>query len=451
MGNMSASDAAPLPRLGEVYFDVRGESRSMRLSWYADTGVAVFSIWQGGTCTGTFRLPIDELPRMIAALQRGPLGDARAPAGPQDVPRGATEPHGRPGPQGGPGYGPGGDAGQHGSGDYRSGDYSPGGYSPGGYVGDEQRHRPDHGPSPGPETGYSDPGLAATGGYREASSGEYGRTGAHGRYEQETRAAYPDDSLPGGRGGYRAEHGDAYEDEPTGVYRGDLLSPDYRDEPGARYPDGGRRGSAHPDDPRGGSYREGPHTGRPPDDRLGGDYREDPRTGGHPDDPLGSGYSGDPLGGDYREDPRTGGHPELGGYREEPGGGHRQDRRGDDYSGDPLTGGYAEDRRGGYAEEPMTARYPGDPLTGDYPTGPPDSGYPDALASQDYPAPSGTGGYSPARPYVAPGPGSTGGTGGTAEQRGRRRPASGEESDPSPDSFPYGRASAEREVRGRGR
>ena len=76
MGSMSASDAAPLPRLGEVYFDVRGESRSMRLSWYADTGVAVFSIWQGGTCTGTFRLPIADLPRMIQALQRGPDGSA---------------------------------------------------------------------------------------------------------------------------------------------------------------------------------------------------------------------------------------------------------------------------------------------------------------------------------------------------------------------------------------
>ena len=72
MGSMSASDAAPLPRLGEVFFDVRGESRSMRLSWYADTEVAVFSIWQGGTCTGTFRLPITDLPRMVEALQRGP-------------------------------------------------------------------------------------------------------------------------------------------------------------------------------------------------------------------------------------------------------------------------------------------------------------------------------------------------------------------------------------------
>jgi hypothetical protein len=74
MGSMSASDAAPLPRLGEVFFDVRGESRTMRLSWYANTGVAVFSIWQGGTCTGTFRLPIADLPRMVEALQRGPHG-----------------------------------------------------------------------------------------------------------------------------------------------------------------------------------------------------------------------------------------------------------------------------------------------------------------------------------------------------------------------------------------
>ena len=69
---MSASDAAPLPRLGEVFFDVRGSSRSMRLSWYADTDVAVFSIWQGGMCTGTFRLPMGDLARMIEILQRGP-------------------------------------------------------------------------------------------------------------------------------------------------------------------------------------------------------------------------------------------------------------------------------------------------------------------------------------------------------------------------------------------
>ena len=85
MGSMSASDAAPLPRLGEVFFDVRGSSRSMRLSWYSDTGVAVFSIWQGGTCTGTFRLPLDDLPRMVEALQRGPRGAALPAADGRDL------------------------------------------------------------------------------------------------------------------------------------------------------------------------------------------------------------------------------------------------------------------------------------------------------------------------------------------------------------------------------
>src|SRR6516225_2516728 len=92
MGSMSASDAAPLPRLGEVYFDVRGESRSMRLSWYADTGVAVFSIWHGGP---------------------GHQGRAGGPAR--------------------PGYGPGYE--EHGPGEYRADEYAPGehdvGYGPG--------------------------------------------------------------------------------------------------------------------------------------------------------------------------------------------------------------------------------------------------------------------------------------------------------------------------------
>src|SRR5215831_10387467 len=110
MGSMSASDAAPLPRLGEVFFDVRGESRSMRLSWYADTGVAVFSIWQGSTCTGTFRLPITDLPRMVEALQRGPHGRdegitgehpaAREPRTGEPRPPAAA---GQPGPPGPPG------------------------------------------------------------------------------------------------------------------------------------------------------------------------------------------------------------------------------------------------------------------------------------------------------------------------------------------------------------
>jgi hypothetical protein len=495
MGSMSASDAAPLPRLGEVYFDVRGESRSMRLSWYADTGVAVFSIWQGGTCTGTFRLPIADLPRMIDALQRGPHGDAHNPGAPQDGPRGATELHAGPGQHGRPGYGPG----------QSSGDYSP------------------------------------------DDLGGYGRTVAHSRYEQETRAGYPDDSLPGGAGGHGGERGDRYEDEPTGIYRGDPLSQDDRNEPGARHRDGGPRqspsrghqddpltgsyradplGGSHQDDVRTSGYREEPPAGvyrddplggghaddpssgygddprggyqgepftgsyraerhggytegapaggyqedprggfedEPPggdsDDPLGRGYRDDPRGAGYPDDSLTRGYPADPPDG-YREDPRAGGHPDdslTRGYPADPPDGYREDprsggrRRAGDYQDDRLTDGYPGEPQGGgypgeFAGEPMTAHYGAEPSTGDYPTGPWDP----AIDDEDYPAPAGNAGYSPARPYVAPVPG---GAGGAREGRGRqrRRPGAREESDPSPDSFPYGRSSAEPEVRGRGR
>ena len=138
---MSASDAAPLPRLGEVFFDVRGNSRSMRLSWYADTGIAVFSIWQGGRCTGTFRLPMDDLARMTEILQRGPQR--------RRVSR-------RP--------------------DYHEG------YDPAGY--DEAGHEP---------AGYDEAGYDEAG-YDEAWYDEEqgSRAGGHGADEHELAGAYPD-------------------------------------------------------------------------------------------------------------------------------------------------------------------------------------------------------------------------------------------------------------------
>ncbi|HYV78752.1 MAG TPA: hypothetical protein VE979_11550, partial [Streptosporangiaceae bacterium] len=104
---MSTTEPAPLPRLGEVFFDVRSTARSLRISWYSDTGVAVLSIWQGGTCTGSFRLPMGDVPRLIAALQAGPPaadshgaapaqygraggGVAPGPAGPGQPPAGGS-------------------------------------------------------------------------------------------------------------------------------------------------------------------------------------------------------------------------------------------------------------------------------------------------------------------------------------------------------------------------
>jgi hypothetical protein len=372
MGSMSASDAAPLPRLGEVYFDVRGESRSMRLSWYADTGVAVFSIWQGGTCTGTFRLPIADLPRMVDALQRGPHGAA------------------------------------------------------GGDARDPRDAR----------------GTAA---YREDQGGEHRRDGAHGRYD-----------APG-----------EYEDEPTGVYRGDVAGHGYQDDPGAHYRDADYTGDPltgrYPvADPHPAGYPEDdPHPPRyaeadPPryqEDPLTGRYHEDPRPARYPgEEPHPARYpEGDSHSSRYREeDPRPAGYPE-------------EDPRPAQYSADPLTGAYPDDPHsrdypagagypdGSAAYPEDTAGYPED--TAGYPedtAGYPEdtAGYPEDTAG--YPPSSRNDGYSPARPYVTPVPGSTGPA---AEGRGhgRRRAADQEQSDLSPGSFPYGRPPAEPEPPRHGR
>ena len=174
---MSGSDAAPLPRLGEVFFDVRGSSRSMRLSWYADTGVAVFSIWQGGICTGTFRLPITDLSRMIDILQRGPHGHDEGDSGERGragygEPDYATEyaddaPHGKAG-YGEPAYG---DPG------YRETGYGDPGYEREGYGHrhadyDDREHRDREHREYGADYGRRD--YADDPGYGQGQHGDYG-------------------------------------------------------------------------------------------------------------------------------------------------------------------------------------------------------------------------------------------------------------------------------------
>ena len=62
---------APLPSAGEVFLDARGDGRAMRVSWHAEADVVVLSLWSGGTCTGTFRLPVEDVPDMIDALRDG--------------------------------------------------------------------------------------------------------------------------------------------------------------------------------------------------------------------------------------------------------------------------------------------------------------------------------------------------------------------------------------------
>ncbi len=344
MGSMSASDAAPLPRLGEVYFDVRGESRSMRLSWYADTGVAVFSIWQGGTCTGTFRLPIADLPRMVQALQRGPDGDAGGAGEPPatgQARRGSPARDPQPAiPDREPGTGY--------AGSRRSSGYS--GEPGSGYSGSRRASGRRAGAYPEDPAGVYHEGDPGGGRYAEKPVGEYSRDSRHGRYDEKPAGAYPG----GGPGS-------GYEQEPAGPYPDDSLPGAYRDdslpESGAAY--------LHEDLP----YE--PEPARPyPGDRPGGYEREHTAAysgGGYEDEPTGV-YHGDLL----RE-----------GYEDERGGRY-------------AAGGYA-------AEE-----YPGGPLAADYPTGPSAPDYPHAGDVRHYPASSRDPGYSPARPYVGPRTGEAG-------------------------------------------
>jgi hypothetical protein len=313
MGNMSAPDAAPLPRQGEVFFDVRGEARVLRLSWYADTGVAVFSIWQGGTCTGTFRLPIDELPRMVETLRRGPGGLAAADPGP---PTQAVAAPGQPA-------------------DYRETGY---------------RQAPPPGEQAPPEDGFS------SGSRQPSVSQQAARYG--GPEGHEHPAAYP------GPGGYDDRHYGGYQDPPAGPLPVGRWQADegQRHEPGRNGPPGHhggdeeehyRPGEADPladyGPERGyrGSHRPGGFGAGPLDD--GYSRYQGPEPGQFGSEPLDQayradrGYQADPEPGAFGSEPLAYGYGPDDGYRAGHVGG---------FEPDPLSDGYEAEQ--GYLPGPMT-------------------------------------------------------------------------------------------------
>ena len=65
----------PLPAAGEVFLDTRGAGRALRVSWHhlgpAEGDLVVLSLWNGGTCTGTFRLAVEDVPDLVDALRQG--------------------------------------------------------------------------------------------------------------------------------------------------------------------------------------------------------------------------------------------------------------------------------------------------------------------------------------------------------------------------------------------
>ena len=64
-----------LPARREVFVDARGDSRTMQVTAHPEHGLVVVSLWQGGSCTASFRLPLADSARLVAALAAA-LGDA---------------------------------------------------------------------------------------------------------------------------------------------------------------------------------------------------------------------------------------------------------------------------------------------------------------------------------------------------------------------------------------
>jgi hypothetical protein len=64
-----------MPRVGDVFADVRDDGRTMRISCHEDQGTVVVSLWHNSLCRGSFRLAADDLGRFISALagMRAPL------------------------------------------------------------------------------------------------------------------------------------------------------------------------------------------------------------------------------------------------------------------------------------------------------------------------------------------------------------------------------------------
>jgi hypothetical protein len=419
MGSMSASDAAPLPRLGEVFFDVRGESRTMRLSWYADTGVAVFSIWQGGTCTGTFRLPIADLPRMVEALRQGPHGHDDQVTGEQAGSR-EPRPPAAPGPTTAVHAPP--------TGPDLTGYQAPpepAGYPAGpevtGYQAGPEQTGYQTGPEPagypaGPEvTGYQ-AGPEQTGYRTGPEPADYPAgpevTGYQAGPEQ---TGYQTGLEPTG---YPAEPSARYRDQPPVSDPGYQTAP--RPQPGRRAKaPRRRRGSPPAVTAKAGRGRRDAAPAGDPGEYPAGLAPDSPDE--YPADPPAADFSaprGSRRRGEQRDDDPAGyfeeqpvpdlPHEYPSGYRAEPEPG---------YPGEAPEGYLAER---GYLDGELEPDYPREYR--DYPE------YPDDLAATEY--------GPPARPYPEDAPGTdepfADAPPEPAKRRGRRRTG------PAPDSFPYG-------------
>jgi len=87
------AEVIALPARGDVFFDLRGADRALRVSWHPDEHLVVLSLWRDGTCTATFRMPAEDVPHLVGALVDG-LAECIPPSSstPQPGPRPSDAP-----------------------------------------------------------------------------------------------------------------------------------------------------------------------------------------------------------------------------------------------------------------------------------------------------------------------------------------------------------------------
>jgi hypothetical protein len=71
-------EVLPLPSRGDVFEDLRGEGRTLRVSWHTDERTLVLSIWHLGQCRATFRLPSGQVPDLVRSLVVAGLTEGRS-------------------------------------------------------------------------------------------------------------------------------------------------------------------------------------------------------------------------------------------------------------------------------------------------------------------------------------------------------------------------------------
>jgi hypothetical protein len=77
-------EVLPMPTIGDLFTDVRGGDRTMRVSYHGDRDVIVVSLWVGTWCRGSFRMAAGDVSKLISTLTEIRLSvDSASSPGPQ--------------------------------------------------------------------------------------------------------------------------------------------------------------------------------------------------------------------------------------------------------------------------------------------------------------------------------------------------------------------------------